>query len=104
MGLCLRFYEPERDTLRIIALEKDWNPDFFRVGTEMNRTDSHHGWVFDHQRLLFRRDLTTEWQYPIEQRILDTGLRSICIAPLMLEGKASARSALAATEPILFRR
>jgi formate hydrogenlyase transcriptional activator len=87
-GALLTLYEPERDTLRIIALEKDWNLDFFRVGTEMNRTGSHHGWVFDHQRPLFRRDLATEWQYPIEQRLLDTGLRSLCIAPLMLEGKS----------------
>jgi formate hydrogenlyase transcriptional activator len=87
-GALLTLYEPERDTLRIIALEKDWNLDFFRVGTEINRTDSHHGWVFDHQRPLFRGDLATEWQYPIEQRVLDTGLRSICIAPLMLEGKS----------------
>jgi formate hydrogenlyase transcriptional activator len=84
----LTLYQPERDTLRVIALERDWDLDFFRVGTEMNRMDSHHGWVFNHQRPLLRRDLATEWQYPIEQRLLDTGLRSFCIAPLILEGKS----------------
>ena len=69
-GAFLTLYQPDRDTLRIIALETDWSLDYFGVGTEMNRKDSHHGWVFDHQRPLLRRDLATEWQYPIEQRLL----------------------------------
>ncbi|HEV2379356.1 MAG TPA: sigma 54-interacting transcriptional regulator [Terriglobia bacterium] len=84
----LTLYQPDRGTLRIIALERDWHLDFFGVGTEMNRKDSHHGWVFDNQRPLLRRDLETEWQYPIEQRLLGTGLRSFCIAPLILEGRS----------------
>jgi len=84
----LSLYQPDRDTLRIVAIERDWGLDYFRVGTEMNRTDTHHGWVFDHQRPLLRRTLETEWQYPLEQRLLNTGLRSFCIAPLILEGKS----------------
>jgi len=84
----LTLYQPDRDTLRIIALERDWGLDFFGVGTEMNRKDSHHGWVFDHQRPLLRRDVATEWQYPIERRLFGTGLRSYCLAPLILEGKS----------------
>ena len=84
----LTLYQSDRGTLRIIALERDWHLDFFGVGTEMNRKDSHHGWVFDNQRPLLRRDLETEWQYPIEQRLLGTGLRSFCIAPLILEGRS----------------
>ena len=85
-ALCL--YQPDRDTLRVIALERDWALDCLGVGTGLNRKDSHHGWVFDHQRPLLRRDLETEWQYPIEQRLLSTGLRSFCVAPLILEGKS----------------
>jgi formate hydrogenlyase transcriptional activator len=84
----LSLYQPGRDTLRIVALERDWGLDYFGVGTELSRKDSHHGWVFDHQRPLLRRDLETEWQYPLEQRLLSTGLRSFCIAPLILEGKS----------------
>jgi formate hydrogenlyase transcriptional activator len=85
-SLCL--YQPDRDTLRIVAIERDWGLDYFGVGTEMSRKDSHHGWVFDHQRPLLRRDVATEWQYPIEQRLSETGLRSSCLAPLILEGKS----------------
>jgi formate hydrogenlyase transcriptional activator len=84
----LALYQPDRDTLRIVALEKDWHLDFFRVGTEMSVKDSHHGWVFEHQRPLLRRDVETEWQYPTEQRLYHTGLRSFCLAPLVLGGKS----------------
>src|SRR6202050_5154461 len=84
----LTLYQPDRDTLRIIALERDWGLDYYGVGTEMNRKDSHHGWVFDHQRPLLRRDVATEWQYPVERRLSETGLRSYCLAPLILEGKS----------------
>ena len=83
----LALYQPDRDTLRIVALERDWRLDYFGVGTEMGLKDSHHGWVFEHQRPLLRRDVETEWQYPIEQRLLDTGLRSFCLAPLIMGGK-----------------
>jgi formate hydrogenlyase transcriptional activator len=85
-SLCL--YQPDRDTLRIVALERDWGLDYFGVGTEMSRKDSHHGWVFDHQQPLLRRNVATEWQYPIEQRLSETGLRSTCLVPLILEGKS----------------
>src|SRR5580692_868922 len=39
-------------TLRILALSTEWNSDYFRVGLEVNRKDSHSGWVLDHQRPL----------------------------------------------------
>jgi len=95
----LTLYQPDRDTLRVIALEKERGLDFFGVGTEMSRADSHHGWVFDQQRPLLRRDVETEWQYPIEQRLLGTGLRSFCIAPLILEGKSIGTLGIGSNKP-----
>jgi formate hydrogenlyase transcriptional activator len=95
----LSLYQPDRDTLRIIALERDWGLDFFGIGTELSRKDSHHGWVFDHQRPLLRRDLEAEWQYPLEQRLLSTGLRSFCIAPLILEGKSIGALGIGSDKP-----
>src|SRR5215470_16341499 len=95
----LTLYQPDRDTLRVIALEKERGLDFFGVGTELNRKDSHHGWVFDQQRPLLRRDVETEWQYPIEQRLLGTGLRSFCIAPLILEGKSIGTLGIGSNKP-----
>jgi formate hydrogenlyase transcriptional activator len=84
----LALHQPDRGTLRIVALERDWHVDFFRVGTEMGLKDSHHGWVFEHQRPLLRRDIETEWEYPIEQQLLSTGLRSFCLVPLLLGGNS----------------
>jgi formate hydrogenlyase transcriptional activator len=78
----LTLYQPDRDTLRVIALERDWGLNFFGAGTEMSLTDSHHGWVFEHQRPLLRRDVEAEWQYPIEQRLFEQGSPVIVCGPL----------------------
>jgi PAS domain S-box-containing protein len=83
----MTLYEPSRDTLRILAVERQWRTDFFQVGVEIGRTNSHLGWAFDHQRPLVRRDLETEWQFPTEQHLIEEGIRSYCVAPLILGGK-----------------
>ncbi|HEX6615005.1 MAG TPA: sigma 54-interacting transcriptional regulator [Gemmatimonadales bacterium] len=83
----LTLYQPERDTLRILALSRNWSSEFFRVGAEMDRKDSHSGWVFDHQQPLVRHDLERERVSPIEQRLLAEGVRSFCVVPLILRGK-----------------
>jgi formate hydrogenlyase transcriptional activator len=83
----ITLYEPDRDSLRILALSKDWNTEFFRVGAEVKRGDSHSGWVLDQQRPLLRRDLETEWQFAIEQRLLEEGIKSYCAVPMKLGGK-----------------
>jgi formate hydrogenlyase transcriptional activator len=84
----LTLYEPSRDTLHILAMEREWRTDFFQVGVEVNRKNSDSGWVFDHQRPLVRRDLETEWQFPVEQRLLEEGIRSFCVVPLIVGGKS----------------
>jgi formate hydrogenlyase transcriptional activator len=84
----LTLYEPDKDSLRILALSTRWNTDYFQVGVEMNRKESHSGWVLDQQRPLLRRDLEKEWQYPIERRLLDEGVQSYCVVPLLLGGKS----------------
>jgi len=82
----ITLFEPEKGTLRIYALSAKWNTDFFRVGAEVSRSDSHSGWVLDHRKSLVRRDLEAEWEFPVEQRLLDEGMRSYCAVPLVLEG------------------
>ena len=84
----LTLYQPERGTLRILAASRDWSSDYFQVGAEMDRWESHSGWVFEHQRPLLRHDLESEWQYPIEQRLLAEGVRSFCVVPLILGGRS----------------
>jgi formate hydrogenlyase transcriptional activator len=82
----ITLFDPHRGTLRVIALSKEWNTGFFKIGLEVSRSDSHSGWVLDHQRPLVRRDLEAEWEFPVEQRLLEEGMRSYCAVPLMLSG------------------
>jgi formate hydrogenlyase transcriptional activator len=82
----ITLFDPKKGTLRVIALSKEWNTGFFRVGLEVSRSDSHSGWVLDHHMPLVRRDLEREWEFPIEQRLLEEGIRSYCAVPLALGG------------------
>lgn len=79
---------PDKDSLRILALSRDWNSEHFRVGLEVSRQGGPSGWVLDHQRPLLCRDIETELRYPIEQRLLEEGIQSYCIVPLTLGGKS----------------
>jgi formate hydrogenlyase transcriptional activator len=84
----LSLYEPSRDTFRILALEGPGRSDFFRTGFELDRKNSHSGWVFDHERPLLICDLETERRFPTDQYLLKEGIRSFCLAPLTLGGKS----------------
>jgi formate hydrogenlyase transcriptional activator len=84
----LNLYDPETDTIRIHALSTHWKSEFFRVGVEMSRKDSHSGWVVEHQRPLICRDIEADLKYPIERRLLEEGIRSYCVVPLILGGKS----------------
>jgi formate hydrogenlyase transcriptional activator len=85
MGIYL--HVPEHDTLRIYAHHGDFASDYFVVGREISRQDSHSGWVFDHQKALIRRNLARECEYSTERQLLAEGVRSICVVPLLLAGK-----------------
>ncbi len=82
----LTLYEPATDSLRFVAFTG--SPVRFRVGDELRRTASTAGWVFDHQQPVVRGDLEKEQQYPNERHLIDEGMRSHCIAPLIVRGKS----------------
>jgi len=81
----LTLYEPLRDSLRFVAFTG--NPVRFTVGDELTRTESSVGWVFDHQQPIVRGDLEKEQQYPNERLLIDEGMRSHCVAPLIVRGR-----------------
>jgi formate hydrogenlyase transcriptional activator len=82
----ITLYDPDKEKLRILAISPDWTTDYFRAGFEMDVNQSHTGWVVKQQRPLIRRDIETEGEYPIEPRLLEEGIRSFCVVPLILEG------------------
>jgi transcriptional regulator with GAF, ATPase, and Fis domain len=80
----LMLYQPERDSLRVAALEGALTARRYgAVGTEISRQGSHAGWALDHRQCLLRRDLTTERQFPIEEMLLAEGIRSYIVDPLI---------------------
>jgi formate hydrogenlyase transcriptional activator len=84
----ITLYVPERDTLRIFAQNDDHASEFFSVGRELDRRDSHAGWAFDHQQPLLRRNLDKEKESSTERLLAEQGVRSICVAPLIVGGKS----------------
>jgi formate hydrogenlyase transcriptional activator len=83
----ITLYDAEKDTIRILAVSKHWNTDYFQVGSEVKRAITPSGWVIDHQRPYLCSDIETAMEYPIAQRYLEEGIRSFCVVPLTLSGK-----------------
>jgi formate hydrogenlyase transcriptional activator len=84
----ITLYVPEHDTLRIFAQNDEYASEFFEVGRELDRRDSHAGWAFDHRRPLIRRNLDKESESSTERLLAEQGVRSICVAPLIIAGKS----------------
>jgi formate hydrogenlyase transcriptional activator len=84
----ITLYQPERDTFRFLAVEGDLHSDYFRSGLEDSRNETCVGWAFDHQRPLLRRNLAKEWQYANERRLVAEGIQSMCVLPLVFQGRS----------------
>jgi len=84
----ITLYVPEHDTLRIFAQNDEYASEFFSIGRELDRRDSHAGWAFDQQRPLVRRNLDRESESSTERLLAEQGVRSICVAPLIIAGKS----------------
>src|ERR1700722_11078324 len=95
----ITLYVPDRDTLRIFAQNDEYASEFFEVGRGLDRTDSHAGWAFDHQRPLIRRNLEKERESSTERLLAEQGVRSICVAPLIVAGKSIGTLNLASNKP-----
>ena len=85
-AVALFLHIPERDTFRIFALEGIVR--HFHVGQEIGRANSSVGWVFDHKLYVLRQDLEAEWEYENEGRLLEEGMHSHCVVPLIVRGKS----------------
>jgi formate hydrogenlyase transcriptional activator len=84
----LTLYQPDTDSIHILAVSQNWNSDYFKAGVELARKDSHSGWVLDQQRPLLCPDIEVNLQYPVERRLLEEGVQSYCVVPLILGGKS----------------
>jgi formate hydrogenlyase transcriptional activator len=84
----LSFYEPQLNALRFFALEGLFHSDYFVAGIVLGLEDSVSGEAFKTQRPVVRGDLQKEQVYSSERRLAEAGVRSTCIAPLIVRGQS----------------
>jgi formate hydrogenlyase transcriptional activator len=98
-GRCaITLYQPERDSFRFLAVEGDLLSDYFKTGLELSRNETCGGWVYEHLRPLVRRDLEKEQQYLNERRLAAEGIQSMCVVPLVSQGKCIGTLSLVSRE------
>ena len=83
----ITLYQPTNDTFRFLAVEGDRPSDYFATGLEVQRSETCISWVFDHQQPLLRRNLEEEREYANEHRLAAEGMLSLCVLPLIFQGK-----------------
>jgi formate hydrogenlyase transcriptional activator len=91
-------YIPSTRKFRFLAIEGIAASSHFRAGQEFDREESVSAWVFDNQRPALRNDLRKEQHYLNDRRLIEEGLNSYCVAPLMIGGKSIGTLNLASRE------
>src|SRR5580700_6164165 len=94
----ITLYQPERDSFRFLAVEGELLSDYFKTGLELSRNETCGGWVFEHLRPLVRHDLEKEQQYLNERRLAAEGIQSMCVVPLVFQGKCIGTLSLVSRE------
>jgi len=84
----LSVYDPERDSLKIVALYGHHENSVFRPGRLLDRETTQTGWVFDNKTQIIRRDLPNEVRFPADRVTIDEGYRSLCSVPLIVWGNS----------------
>src|SRR5438132_4152761 len=92
-------HDPERNVLRLFTLESTLPTSYFVLGLEMPANDSHVGRVFREQHLLLRGDLSTQREFPMEERAYGDSVRSYVIVPLVVHGRSIGALAVASVNP-----
>ena len=84
----LSLYAPQHGALRLTAASGQGTKSIYQVGLLLDFKGSHHGWVFEHQTPIVRRDLQRELEFQLEQPNLQEGIRSYCAVPLIARGES----------------
>jgi formate hydrogenlyase transcriptional activator len=83
----ITLYQPERDTLRFLAVEGELLSDYFQAGIEDQRSQTSAGWVYEHQLSRVCGNLQDSPRFENERRLAAEGIQSICVLPMALQGK-----------------
>jgi formate hydrogenlyase transcriptional activator len=95
------FYQPESRTLKLVSMNSGGQSEFFGVGKEYPLEVSQiSAWVLDHQEVVTRGDLQYEQDTaqrqltPGEKRLVEEGIQSYCVVPLVSMGESIGTFAL----------
>jgi len=84
----LSLYAPEMKALKLAAHDGCGPDTFYRIGVRLDCKESHHGWVFEHQKPMVRRDLERELEFQVERHTVTEGIRSYCAVPMTVRGES----------------
>jgi len=80
-------YQPESTTLKMISMDSDRDSEFFRLGREYQLHESQiSAWVLEHHEVVTRGDLEGEPRSFGERRLIEEGIQSYCVVPLVAMG------------------
>ena len=83
------FYQPESRSLKLLSMKSDAESEFFRVGKEYRLEESQiSAWVLENQEVMTRGNLEHEPRTVGEQRLVEEGIQSYCVVPLVAMGKS----------------
>jgi formate hydrogenlyase transcriptional activator len=82
-------YQPEKETLKLLSMQSETDSEFFQLGKEYDLQETRiSAWVLDHQQLVVRGDLENEQQSRGDRRLVEEGIRSYCVVPLVARGNS----------------
>ena len=84
----LSLYAPGQEALKLVAHDGCGPDSFYRIGVMLDCKESHHGWVFEHQKPIVRRNLERELEFQVEEHNVTEGIRSYCAVPLIVRGES----------------
>ncbi len=80
-------YQPESKTLKIVSMASEAESEFFRVGKEYQLEETQiSAWVLEHQEVFKRGNLDHGPWSTGERRLVEEGIQSYCVVPLVAMG------------------
>ena len=84
----ITLYVPEKDAFRSFALDTEIATEYLRAGMEIPRKESMVTEIFERQRGRIRGDIEKVQRFANDRRLLEIGIISDCIVPLIVGGKS----------------
>ena len=82
-------YQPESKTLKLLSMNGTGESEFFRLGKDYDLEETRiSAWVLQHQKTVTRGDLQREQESPGEKRLVEEGIQSYCVVPLVAMGNS----------------